>query len=68
MTCGHMSVFDSLWLDYCKKPMWVVWLLVLFNGGIGSICSWEGSTWAIVEVNDSIVVIYKVKIVAINIE
>ena len=64
----NISILDLLSLNYCKKPIWIVWLLVIFKGGIGFICFWEGSTLAIVEVNDSIIVIYKVKIVAINIE
>jgi hypothetical protein len=45
-------------IDYCEKAIGVVWfVLVLLDGGIGSICSWEGSTWPIAELNDSIVVI-----------
>ena len=48
--------------DYCdEKTIWVVWLLVLLDGGIGSICSWKGSTWPIAELNGSIVVWDKVK-------
>ena len=53
---------------YCEKIIGVVWLiLVLLDGGIGSICSWEGSTWALVKLNDSIVVRDKVKTSPINI-
>ena len=42
--------------------------LVLLDGGIGSTCSWAGSTWALMKLNDSIVVRDKVvKTSAINI-
>jgi hypothetical protein len=33
---------------------YIRFVLVLLEGGMGSICSWEGS-WALVELNDSIV-------------
>jgi hypothetical protein len=43
--------------------MGVVWLvLVLLDGGIGCIGSWEGSTWALMKLNEFIVVKDKVKI------
>ena len=45
----------------------VVWLLVLLDGGIGSISSWNGSSWALVECNDSIVVRDKIKTSVISI-
>jgi hypothetical protein len=46
----------------------VVWLvLVVLDGGIGCIGSWEGSTWPMTELNDSIVVRDKVKTSAINV-
>ncbi len=40
--------------------------LLLLDRGIGSTCSWAGSTWALMELNDSIVVRDKVKTRAIN--
>ena len=40
--------------------------LVLLDGGIGSICSWEESTWALVELNDSITIRDKVNASAIS--
>ena len=40
--------------------------LVLLDDGIGSICSWEESTWAIVELNDSITIRDKVNVTAIS--
>ena len=41
--------------------MGVVWL-VLLDGGIGCIGSWEGSTWALMKLNEFIVVKDRVKI------
>ena len=53
---------------YCEKTIGVVWLvLVVLDGGIGCIGSWEGSTWPMAELNDSIVVIDKVNVSIINI-
>jgi hypothetical protein len=52
----YLSVIYNI--GYCEKTIGVVWFVsVLLDGGIGSICSWEGSTWPIAELNDSIVVI-----------
>ena len=53
---------------YCEKTIGVVWLvLVVLDGGIGCIGSWEESTWPMAELNDSIVVIDKVNVSIINI-
>ena len=57
---------------YCEKTIGVVWLvLVSLDGGIGCAGSCDGSTWALVKLNDSIGVIIDkvvVKTRAINIE
>ena len=46
----------------------VVWLvLVVLDGGIGCIGSWEGSTWPMTELNYYIVVRDIVNTIAINI-
>ena len=46
----------------------VVWLvLVVLDGGIGCIGSWEGSTWPMTKLNDSIVVRDRVKTSTINV-
>jgi hypothetical protein len=55
-------------VSYCEKIIGdMLSGLVLLDGGIGSTCSWAGSTWPIAELTDSIVVIDKVNVSIINI-
>ena len=56
----YYPIYNS---GYCEMTIGVVWLvLVLLDGGIGCIGSWEGSTWALMKLNEFIVVKDKVKI------
>ena len=55
-------------VGYFEVTIGVVWLvLVVLDGGIGCIGYWEGSTWPMTELNDSIVVRDRVKTSAINV-
>jgi hypothetical protein len=42
----EINTLPKLSIQYtaCKVPIGAVWL-VLLEGGMGSICSWDGSTW-----------------------
>ena len=55
-------------MRYYEMTIGFVWLvLVVLDGGIGCIGSWKGSTWPMTELNDSIVVMDRVKTSAINV-
>ena len=43
-----INMLPKIFIQYtvCKVPIGAVWL-VLLEGGMGSICSWDGSTWLI---------------------